>query len=97
MTASTGDSEKQKHDYVSFKTWVDDDKDPKVMYVSIPLGAMAENLAAGTAMVRGVLDEVKGVCIGIIQKRRLGAQIKNGKKLVVPPNVHPMPRNMKSN
>ncbi len=96
MTEIDNSGPQQKHDYVNFKTWLDDEKDPKVMYVSIPVAGLAENLGAGTAMVRGVLDEVKGVCINIIQKRRLAAQIKNGKKLVMPPGVLPMPPNMKS-
>ena len=49
----------------SFSTWLDDEKDPKMFYVAIPIAELTD-APMGTAMARGVMDEAKQVAVNII-------------------------------
>lgn len=71
-------SEEQKNQGIC--VWYDNDPEPKIMFVSIPLEALSKN-PLGTALLRGFLEEqVKGTALYHIKN----IKIKNESKIIQP-------------
>lgn len=87
------EEKKPQHNFNDWVTWTDRDIDPRVFYVSIPLQALTDN-SIGTAMARGVMDEIKQKILQlIVLKRKKKFEDKN--KIIIPKAVSPVPNSLK--
>jgi len=61
-----------------FRLGYDNEQNPKIMVINVPIQWCTDNPENGTAFLRGKLDEAKQIALKIIQAKRMKAAQQKG-------------------